>query len=283
MKVLFAERDKLSKKLDELFNERRELFANHKKANDVWYQWSREDRARKAEAAKQRQAEYQKQKKMEQIERAKEQASLPAFEVEISQCNALAIMLRQMTVEGYSPAAQQSASGSKVVAGASLPVARQASDALNLPKGVKEATVLKKKSDRFEEETLFQATKKTKRSGTGSSTAAPKDTDKLKFDLSVMDQFLSLKVDLPTKYGDIAKTVDALDKKKQYFLENQERKTKENIEKAKALEEKLLKSLESSGVDAEAAAAVAVDEKENQSEENVVAAVEVATEEEVAA
>ncbi len=55
-----------------------------------------------------------------------------------------------------------------------------------------------------------------------------------------MEQFFSLKVEIPGKAADIPKAIDALKAKKQHFSENQDRVTKENIAKAKAMEDKLL-------------------------------------------
>jgi hypothetical protein len=55
-----------------------------------------------------------------------------------------------------------------------------------------------------------------------------------------MEQFWKLKLEVPTSAAEIPAAIEALEAKKKYFLDNQDRVTKENIQKAKDMEEKLL-------------------------------------------
>lgn len=234
VKVLIEEREKIGKEIGELMTQRRELYAENKKQNDEWYSYQREEKARRAEQYRLEKTEREKQKKIEAVQRAKEQAEIPAFEVEINTCNALVNLMQQLQGGGAVNAA--ATNGTTTAASAHVPVSNESAA---LPKGF---TALKKKSDRMDEETLFAGNKKKSAKQQNSSSSSGKE--QLKFDLAVLDQFLSLKISVPTTKGDIPQTVDSLKEKKAFFLENQDRVTKENIQKAKDLEEKLLKSID---------------------------------------
>lgn len=224
MQHLFKERDALTKQINTLQKERRDLAEANHKAHNAWYNWQKVENARKEEMYKAQRAEQDKAKKLEQIERAKEAAALPAFEVELAQVHSLVVLLQKMMdpTGGRATAASSSGASDLPVSKSNVPAARQASDAAALPKGVAVATPLKKKSDRWEEELFYAATPKggkKKGMAAGNSPTAPA-SGKLKFDLSVMDQFLALKVDMVTKYEDIPMAIAALEKKRQFFLEN---------------------------------------------------------------
>src|SRR6266542_4400803 len=103
---------------------------------------------------------------------------------------------------------------------------RQPDATSNVPEGV----VLMKKSDRDDDYFTgcgkkHKKTQKEKKSGKNNAFQLP---------LSVMDELISLNIATPHNFSEIEQTIKGLTQKKEYFIENQERVTKENIEKAEA-------------------------------------------------
>lgn len=242
-KKINTERDEVKKQLDGLFERRRQLNEEFKKANNDWFESQREERARRAEQMKKEREEADRLRKLEQIRKAREAAELPAFEQEINTCNVLVQLLQQYT-------------GEEVVNTEAIQVEKpkaanlrtvSAEDNQALPKGVKGAVMLKKKSDRFDEDNLFGGSGTGKKKATKSQ-SANREKENLKFDLDLMNQFVNLKIKIPTKVAEVPDAITALQEKKKYYVENQERVTKENIQKAKALEEKIMNELETKPV-----------------------------------
>ena len=234
-KTIRAERDKLSKKVGDLIAKRQLMYDEHKKLTSEYDVWFKEDKAKKDAIYKAEREERAKQRKLEAVQRALEKAELPAYESEISTCNALMSMLNNI----IAPAGGAPSKAGTTPTKTSSAAARE--DAV-LPKGVSGSVMLKKKSD-VGEEFYFKPTLGKHAAKKQTSEKAPKADKDLKFDLAVLDQFLKLKIQTPSKAADIVKTVGELEEKKKFFLQNQERATKENMAKAKKLEEKVLKSI----------------------------------------
>jgi hypothetical protein len=237
IKLLIEQRETINAEINELIGKRRELFAENKRQNDVWYSYQREEKARKAEQYRLEKIQREKQKKLDSVKQARELAEMPAFETEINTCNALISVLRLLQRDSTGAAMKEN-NGSIVKAES---VNSSSVDPnMALPKGVTATVALKKKSDRLEDEQyLFLGSKK---KGSHKSSANP-NKGLLKFDIAVVEQFLSLDLTMPAKHVDIADAVAALNAKKEFFFQNQERVTKENIQKAKELEEKVMKSI----------------------------------------
>jgi hypothetical protein len=66
----------------------------------------------------------------------------------------------------------------------------------------------------------------------------------LKLDLEMIDQFAKLKIDIPVSSAEVPKTLEAIEAKKKFFLENQAAKTLEAQEKARLKIEAINKKLE---------------------------------------
>jgi hypothetical protein len=232
VKPLYDERNKLNKELDALAAKRKVLKDAFKVQQDEWYAFQREEKVRKDEEYRKIREEENRERKLKTIERAKERALAPAFELEISDCNVLMQFLNQLLGNDT-----QEATDAIENTKPSFDIRKISEETVTLPKGVSGAAVLKKKSDRLDEELYYSVGKNKKK-------AAPvtKPRETLKFDLSVLEQFFKLKIDVLTKFADLPAAVDAIKAKKANYLETQERATKENIAKAMAMEEKFLKS-----------------------------------------
>jgi hypothetical protein len=76
-KDLVQDRDETSKKIGQLIEERRNLHAEFKKQMDEFFAHRREQQARRDEQRRKEKEEYQKRKKLEAVQRARELAELP--------------------------------------------------------------------------------------------------------------------------------------------------------------------------------------------------------------
>ena len=239
IRSLFAEKDKFNKELNDLYQKRRDLHTDYYGKRDEFNAYMKFEKERRAEQYRKEREEMDRQKRLEKVRRAVEQAEIPAFEAELLSCINLTQLLRSFLPGASAQSADADETPATSSADSKL---RQVSDNLNLPKGVKTAVVLKKKSDRIEEDDVFFVGK-AKSSRKNKSAEQTKEKE-FKLDLSVMEQFWSLKIEVPTKSADIPKALEDLDAKKKYFLDNQARVTAENLQKAKDLEARLLKEEE---------------------------------------
>lgn len=84
---------------------------------------------------------------------------------------------------------------------------------------------LKSKSARLDQDAFFMGkSTKTAKNGAAVNGAAKKGgkAKALKVDLSIVEALDKVKVGVPVSYDDIAATVQALEEKKQYYIDNQE-------------------------------------------------------------
>ncbi|KAI9448202.1 hypothetical protein H4582DRAFT_1899176 [Lactarius indigo] len=86
---LFDERTALQEQIDALLRERRESSAQFREANDRFYTKLNEDRARRAERARAQREAEEDEKRKARVLQLREEASQPAFQVEIEDCQTL--------------------------------------------------------------------------------------------------------------------------------------------------------------------------------------------------
>ncbi|KAF2772668.1 hypothetical protein EJ03DRAFT_387690 [Teratosphaeria nubilosa] len=235
-----AEQDDVYKNLKTLRDERtkalddqQKKYLNVKEIKDKYYQANRAARDYEREARRirdeKRRAEneaYHRGRRQEAAKAKLEDASAPAFEVELRVARSLLAHFDPSSV------AKQEASGpGKYAATASRTI-----DA----SGIK-GTALKKKGD--EEENYFVGAggkKKNQRNrGQASGTSSPAPESKFNLDIGTIDSFGRLGIDPPMSQAGVPTVVEKLKEKIDFWKSDQDRKTKENIAKAQAEIEKL--------------------------------------------
>lgn len=221
---LFEERDNLQAQINTLFNEKRASAQEFREANDRYWAKVNEDRARRAERARAQRATEEAQKKLEHAQRLREEASLPAYQAEIEDC--------QTIIEALSGKSSDTA----VPSSSSLPAKGEVAGVPKLELRQVEAAndglvVRKKKGE--EEETYFAG--KGKRGKKDKIPKAAQETDPLKnLPFGTITALSKFAIPLPTAAGDIPRVIEDLKTKKARYEANQARVTAENIAKAEA-------------------------------------------------
>lgn len=246
---LFEERDALQAEINTLYNSKRESTQRYRDANDRHWAKVNEDRARRAEKMRaQRQAE-ESAKKLEIAERLREEASVPAFQAQIEDCQTLIDYFSGKTsgnvIFASTPA---SLVPKKDVAGVAKLELRKV-DA-EPQQGL---VVRKKKGEEVESYFVGGKSKKGKKGGAKASspseTAPPGTTSstQLNVPLATLSALLSLSIPPPTATADVSRVVEDLKIKKAWFEANQARVTTENITKAEADIRRLTNNAKSEG------------------------------------
>lgn len=220
---LFEERDDIQAQISALFSEKRASAQEFRDANDRYWAKVHEDRARRAERARAQRAAEETQKRLEHAQRLREEASLPAYQAEIEDCQTLIDALSGKSSE-------------TVVPSSSLPVK---DDVAGVPKlelrqveAVSDGLVVRKKKGEAEE-TYFVG--KGKRGKKDKVPKATPETDTLKtLPLGTITALSKLAISLPTAASDIPRVVEDLKTKKAWYEANQAQVTAENIAKAEA-------------------------------------------------
>lgn len=221
---LFEERDDLQAQINALYNEKRASAQQFREANDRYWAKVNEDRARRAERARAQRATEEAQKKLEYAQRLREEASLPAYQAEIEDCQTLIDAL-----SGKSPV-------TVVLSSSSLPAKGEVAGVPKLELRQVEAAadglvVRKKKGE--EEETYFVG--KGKRGKKDKTPKNPHEMDALRsLPFGTITALSKLAIPLPTAASDIPRVVEDLKTKKAWYEANQARVTAENIAKAEA-------------------------------------------------
>ncbi|KZV72168.1 hypothetical protein PENSPDRAFT_576632 [Peniophora sp. CONT] len=224
---LFDERNAIQVELDSLFGQKRESAAAYRAAGDRYWTKVNEDRARRAERARtQRQAE-EEEKKRETASRLLEEASEPAFQYQIEDCQTL--------IDYFSGGA--SGAPPKLSTDAKADEPKHDLRVVEAPQeGI---TVLKKKG--ADEEVFFAGKGKKGKKGGNKAAAPPDDKDKLNVPFATLSALLTLSIPPPVNNGDVPRVIEDLKTKKAWFEANQTRVTQEAIAKAKAAVERLNK------------------------------------------
>ncbi|KAL2915050.1 multicopy suppressor of BFA (Brefeldin A) [Polyrhizophydium stewartii] len=220
--------------VDAAFDKLRTARADFKKAKDDYFAWEREERNKRQEAFKARQAEEREARIVAQAERELEDAEIPAFSEEISLCSALIQFLNSQAGSSAAAAAKP----------ASRPASGRAIDSA-MPAG---ATLMVRKADR-DDDFMVLGKKNKKNAGksangtNGAAPAAPASTARpIRLDIVMVNQFISLGLAIPVSTDDIPATLEQLEAKKKTFMENQAAQTAAN---KKAAQERIAKLRES--------------------------------------
>ncbi|ORZ15668.1 hypothetical protein BCR42DRAFT_352516 [Absidia repens] len=217
---LYDERSRLKGLLDTEFDQLRALRDGHRKANDEYYAAVRQHREAKREQDRLLKIQQEQEKRQEQLKQELELASLPAFEHEINLCGNLSNFLQGFVNQ------QEDKSG----ASTPTPVT-PANGSPRQVDALPEDMVLSKKSD----EDYFVGGGKKKGKGGKKQTVKKETTaDTLKLPLATMEGFFEIKVTVPTKISEIPSTLEKLQERKQYYIDEQPKQTEANKKKAEA-------------------------------------------------
>ncbi|KAH8999278.1 hypothetical protein EDB92DRAFT_2006750 [Lactarius akahatsu] len=235
---LFDERTALQEQIDALLRERRESSAQFREANDRFYTKLNEDRARRAERARaQREAEEEEKRKARALQ-LREEASQPAFQVQIEDCQTL--------IDHFSGKPTTA-----VVSTAKLAEYTEPKLEIRQVEAAPDNFVLRKKKGE-DEEAYFVGGGKAKGKGKkggpkadGASnteaTPPPSSSSNVNVSFATLSALLSLSIPPPSSQADVPRVVEDLKTKKAWFEANQARVTSEAIAKAEAEIERLTK------------------------------------------
>ncbi|ELU45824.1 patatin-like phospholipase domain-containing protein [Rhizoctonia solani AG-1 IA] len=232
---IYDERNEISGQLDELFQKKRDSNAAWREANDKYYAKIADERARKQERFRKQREEEERQKRREQAQRIREEAEIPAFQVEIEDCQTL---IDLFTGKITGAAADNKVSTSKPANGLTgVPELSIRTVEADPSLGV----ALKKKGE--EEENYFVAKKKKAPAGKPNqqqaakekeAPAAPKPEDRFHVSFSTLTALGTLSIPPPSSQADVERCIADLQKKRDWYLANQKRVTAEKIAKADA-------------------------------------------------
>lgn len=234
---LFEERNSLQQQIDAVFSERRESTARFREATDHFYAKLNEGRARRAQRWREQKEAEENEKRKARALRLREEASQPAFQVQIEDCQTL--------IDYFS--------GKSTIAVVSSAKAGYAEPKLEIRQV--EATPgnfvpHKKKGE--EEEAYFvggkgknKGKKGPKTNGTAVAEAASSSST-VNVPFSTLSALLSLSIPPPSSQADVPRVVEDLKTKKAWFEANQARVTAEMIAKAEVEIQRLTKGKEDS-------------------------------------
>ncbi|KAF9646030.1 hypothetical protein BDM02DRAFT_375296 [Thelephora ganbajun] len=234
---VFAHRNKLTdersvfqQEIDVLRSLKKESHQRYKYANDSHWAKVKEDQAKRAERLRQQKAAEGQQRKLDLVERLREEASSPAYQIEIQDCQTLIDAFSKGTtseVPAVTSAAEQKASS---LAGVPQLDIRRVEAPIDM-------VARKKKGE--EEEAYFIAGKgkkpkrRPKTNGHNSPALSTPSVSSSHFliPLPTLTALLSLSIPPPGSKDEIPRVVEDLKTKKTWFEANQELATKEKIAK----------------------------------------------------
>lgn len=228
---LFDERTALQTELDTLYNQKRDSAQRFREANDRYWAKVNEDRARRAERARAQRAAEEEQKKKELAERLRDEASQPAFQLQIEDCQTL--------IDYFSG---KSTTAPITSISRATPVDEPKLDIRKVETGPEDGLLVrKKKGDEDDAYFVGGKGKRGKKNGakvSGSTTpseAAPNGSStSLNIPLPTLSALLTLSIPPPASSADLPRVVEDLKTKKAWFKANQARVTAEAIAKAEA-------------------------------------------------
>ncbi|KAG9285351.1 hypothetical protein G9A89_010826 [Geosiphon pyriformis] len=216
---LFGEKKRLRDLINTEITKRRTLQEEFTKAKNDHRQWQDEERRRKWEMQKEKQEQYVAQQRADVAAQIREEAAIPAFQDEIVTCETLLHYFQSL--QGNGKITEQIPNPSS----ANLNL-REPDISSNIPKGM----MLTKKSDRKED--YFVGGKYSSKKNKSAKDKKPGKTNGFHHD--ILRQLTSVKVAIPTNLSEVEKTIVELTEKRAYYIENQSKITKENVEKAEA-------------------------------------------------
>ena len=239
---LYDERNDIQREIDELWSLKKESSQRYKAANDRYWTKAKEDQAKRAEKFRQQRAAEEQQKKLDLVERLREEASHPAYQIEIQDCQTLIDAFSKGTTSEVPVIT--SAAERKKMGLAGIPE-------LEIRKVEAPTDVIVRKKKGEEEEAYFvsgkgkKSKKGPKTSGQNSPALSTPSTSSSQFHipLPTLTALLSLSISPPSSKDEIPRVVEDLKTKKAWFEVNQELATKDRIAKAEVEIKKILKSV----------------------------------------
>ena len=236
---LFEERNTLQQQIDGLFSERRESTARFREANDRYYVKLNEDRARRAERRRAQKEAEEDEKRQARILQLREEASQPAFQVQIEDCQ---------TLIDYFSGKSSTAVVSTAKAAFTEPILE-----IRQVEAAPDSFVLRKKKGE-EEEAYFvggkgksKSKKGHKADGSAPAETTPSSSSTVNVPFGTLSALLSLSLPPPSSQADVPRVVEDLKTKKAWYEANQARETAEAIAKAEAEIQRLTKGKGDSG------------------------------------
>lgn len=229
---LFDQRSKLQSELDGVYSSKRQHSERHQEMNELYFKKLNEDRMRREQKFREEREIEEANKAKVMAEQIREDAKLPAFETQIQDCNTLIDQFSR--IAGITPSQPQTETATE-----QKPEGKAMGEH-NIRKvdtDFQGGTMLKKKNLE-EDEAYFVGGKPSSKKKGGNkkqqqqSQQQPNDDDKIQIPLATLTALMSLSIPPPKSYSDLRKTIDSLDIKKAWFEANQERQTKENVDKA---------------------------------------------------
>lgn len=214
---LQARRAALSRELDTLYGARRARHAAYQAEQDRYFARMTAERERRSAALKAEREAADAARAEEAEAQLREEAALPAFAQEIEDCDVL--------IRFFSGEAQ---------AGEDAPAARAdaAADAAqaHAPEG---AVVARRDEDDYFVGGGGSGGGK-KRGGGKKKNRAERDAGALNVPFGMLSALLGLSIPPPANHADLPRVVDNIRLKREYYVSNQERATRENVERAEA-------------------------------------------------
>ncbi|CAE6523154.1 unnamed protein product [Rhizoctonia solani] len=231
---IYDERTEITTRLDELYQKKRDSNAAWREANDKYYAKMTEDRARKQERFKKQREEEDRQRRREQAQRIREEAEIPAFQVEIEDCQTLIDLFSGKITGAAADTKVSTSKSSNDIAGVPELSLRTVEADPSL------GTALKKKGQ--DEENYFVAKKKKGPAGKPNqqavkekeAPAAPKPEERFHVSFSTLTALGTLSIPPPSSNADVERCISDLQKKRDWYLANQKSVTAEKIAKADA-------------------------------------------------
>lgn len=241
---LYDERNEIKVQLDELHKQRREAAQKYREENDRYFTKVREDRARRAERARQQREAEEEAKRKETAQRLREEASIPAYQAQIEDCQTLIdFFLGKATGNIRLSTSEQSTPKGELAGVPKLEIRQVEADTAGL---------VQRKKKGEDEEAYFVGAKgkkggkkgkgsaKAAVNGDGDATPTASSSGSLNVPLPTLTALLSLSIPPPSSPADVPRVVSDLQTKKAWFEANQTRVTQENISKAEAEIQRLL-------------------------------------------
>ncbi|GAA5934527.1 uncharacterized protein JCM15063_004603 [Sporobolomyces koalae] len=248
---LFDERNELSQQLDQLLGKKKASAQAFREANNKYYDKLNAERAKRDERRREERKAQETSRRDEINQQLLEEAQAPAFEREIEDCRNLILFFQQRIGQ-----AQTSSSSNGPSSSASLferpqvggvPKLELRRVEQELPKGA----VLRKKGQQDEQDETGWGGNGGKSKKKSAQAAAKKEGSNegqtseqlLNLPFGTLAALMSLGITAPLTTKEVPQTIENLEKKKKYFVDNQGRVTKERVA---AVEKKIAAALESS-------------------------------------
>lgn len=238
---LFDEGNALQGEIERFRSMKKDSQHRFNDANDRYWRKAKEEQARRAERMRQQRAAEEQQKKLDLIERLRDEAASPAYQIEIQDCQTLIDAFSKGTTSEV-PVITSAAEKKEGLVGVPELDIRQV-------EAPADAVVRKKKGE--EEEVYFVAgkSKKSKKGMKSNGQNSPALTtpstssSHLQIPLPTLTALLMLSIPPPGSKDEIPRVIEDLKTKKIWFEANQELASKEKVAKAEVEIQRILKGV----------------------------------------